>query len=237
MNLIILAAGRGTRLPKKFRNRPKCLTKIENKTLIDLNLKFYLKFEKKILISGYQSNLLKKKIKKNLFEFIYNKDFRKTNMVHSMFLASKKITNDVVICYGDIIFDKSIFNLLKKKGNIMPVYKDWLKLWKKRMNKKKIKDDAEDIKIKKKELKMIGEKIKLKFPKFQYMGIFKIKREDFFKLKMYYEKLGNKKIDMTNFINSALKQKMIKFDTEIYKKFWFEIDNYNDIKIASNFFK
>ena len=52
MNLIILAAGRGTRLPKKFRNRPKCLTKIENKTLIDLNLKFYLKFEKKILISG-----------------------------------------------------------------------------------------------------------------------------------------------------------------------------------------
>tara|TARA_A100001011_G_scaffold380063_1_gene446877 strand:- start:173 stop:886 length:714 start_codon:yes stop_codon:yes gene_type:complete len=237
MNLIILAAGRGTRLPKKFRNRPKCLTKIENKTLIDLNLKFYLKFEKKILISGYQSNLLKKKIKKNLFEFIYNKDFRKTNMVHSMFLASKKITNDVVICYGDIIFDKSIFNLLKKKGNIMPVYKDWLKLWKKRMNKKKIKDDAEDIKIKKKELKMIGEKIKLKFPKFQYMGIFKIKREDFFKLKMYYEKLGNKKIDMTNFINSALKQKMIKFDTEIYKKFWFEIDNYNDIKVASNFFK
>ena len=111
MNLIILAAGRGTRLPKKFRNRPKCLTKIENKTLIDLNLKFYLKFEKKILISGYQSNLLKKKIKKNLFEFIYNKDFRKTNMVHSMFLASKKITNDVVICYGDIIFDKSIFML------------------------------------------------------------------------------------------------------------------------------
>ena len=154
-----------------------------------------------------------------------------------MFLASKKITNDVVICYGDIIFDKSIFNLLKKKGNIMPVYKDWLKLWKKRMNKKKIKDDAEDIKIKKKELKMIGEKIKIKFPKFQYMGIFKIKREDFFKLKMYYEKLGNKKIDMTNFINSALKQKMIKFDTEIYKKFWFEIDNYNDIKVASNFFK
>ena len=39
-------------------------------------------------------------------------------MVYSSFLATKFIKEDVVICYGDIIFDSSIYNILKEK-NIM----------------------------------------------------------------------------------------------------------------------
>ena len=33
MQLILLAAGQGTRLPKKFKTSPKCLVKINNKTI------------------------------------------------------------------------------------------------------------------------------------------------------------------------------------------------------------
>ena len=51
-------------------------------------------------------------------------------MVHSLFLARKKITSDVVIMYGDIIFDYKIYKLLKTKKNIMPINKKWFENWK-----------------------------------------------------------------------------------------------------------
>ena len=236
MNLLILAAGRGSRLPKKFRNYPKCLTKISGKTIFQFNYDFFMKFNQRFIISGYKSKLMKNKINTKLFKFIQNKKFRSTNMVHSMFLASNKITNDVVVCYGDVIFDKKIYKIFEKKKNIIPLYKSWLSLWKKRMSFNKIKNDAEDLRIKNNKLVMIGEKIINKFPKYQYMGIFKLNKKDYFKLKDYYLSLNNKKIDMTNFINSALQNKIIEFNVKIYNKLWFEIDTSQDVKVASKFF-
>lgn len=47
MILIYLAAGRGSRLPIKFRDKPKCLVKINNKTLIERNKIFFKNFKKK----------------------------------------------------------------------------------------------------------------------------------------------------------------------------------------------
>ena len=52
-------------------------------------------------------------------------------MVYSMFLASKYINQDVLVCYGDIIFDPKIYNLFNSKENIIPLNLNWLKVWKK----------------------------------------------------------------------------------------------------------
>ena len=56
------------------------------------------------------------------------------------------MADDIVIMYGDIVFDSKIFNLLKPKKNIMPINKNWLINWKSRMGMKKTLLDAEDIK-------------------------------------------------------------------------------------------
>ena len=40
---------------------------------------------------------------------------------------------DVVIVYGDIVFDHKIYSLLKAK-KYLPVNVNWLKNWKKRMH-------------------------------------------------------------------------------------------------------
>ena len=45
MQLIVLSAGRGSRLPKKFRNRPKCLVKLNSKPLLLYNEDFFKHFE------------------------------------------------------------------------------------------------------------------------------------------------------------------------------------------------
>ena len=108
-------------------------------------------------------------------------------MVYSMFLASKFIKNDVVICYGDIIFDDKIHNLLIEKKSLIPLNLNWINIWKKRMNKKEIINDAENLSINKNYLASIGGKITSKYPKYQYMGIFKLKKKDYFKLHHYFK--------------------------------------------------
>lgn len=237
MQLIILAAGKGSRLPKKFRNKPKCLVKISGKTILDHNSVFFKKFKSIHIITGYKQKYLKEYSDKKNIKTIHNKMYKYSNMVHSLFLSSKYIYTDTVICYGDIIFDYNIFNLLKQKKDIMPININWLNLWKKRMPLKKIADDAESLDIKNNKLTSIGEKISGKMPSYQYMGIFKLSKKSFFILKKYYQKLNNKEIDMTSFLNNALKQKKINFIIKKYKSYWYEIDTAKDIKVAEKAIK
>ena len=150
MQLIYLAAGRGSRLPKNYRNRPKCLTKIRNKTIFEHNIEFFNKFKKKIIITGFKKGYISPLAKKNNFKKIFNKTYQKTNMVFSMFLAKKFIKEDVVVCYGDILFDNKIYKNLKKKINFLPLNKNWKKYWLKRMSFSKMILGAENIRIKKK---------------------------------------------------------------------------------------
>lgn len=233
MQLILLSAGKGSRLPKNFRSKPKCLVKIETKTLLDYNVSFYKKFKNKIAIVGYKQNILKRFTRDIGFKNLFNKKYATTNMVHSLFLAKEYIKRDVVIIYGDIIFNKNIYNLLKIKKNIVPVYTHWLENWRKRMSIKDVLKDAESLIIKKKKIIEIGKKInKKKFPKYQFMGILKLKKKTFFKCYEYYKLLRNQKIDMTSFINFCIKDKIMQPEIKIYKSYWYEIDNINDFKYA-----
>ena len=229
MQLILLAAGKGSRLPKKFRNQPKCMAKVLNKTILDHNIKFFNKFKNKIIITGYKSKKLSKFISDNNFKEIYNNKFRSTNMVHSLFLCSRYIKEDMIVCYSDIIFNSSIFNLFLEKKNIIPLNKNWLKIWKLRMSDKEILNDAEKVEIKKGYLHEIGEKISSDLPKYQFMGIFKLRKNSFFKLNYFYKKNKNKKIDMTSFLNLTIKKNIIKLKIKIYRKFWYEVDSEKDI--------
>ena len=233
MQLILLAAGKGSRLPRNLRSKPKCLVKIKkDKTIIDYNLAFYKKFKNKIIVTGYKSHLLKSFIKKYNFKEIKNQLYNKTNMVFSAFHCHKLVKDDVVICYADIIFEHKIYSKLKERKNLIPLKLDWLKIWKGRMSLSEIKKDAEDVKIKKKNLFSIGGKIINKLPKYQYMGILKLKFKDYHKLKTFFDKLIIKDISFTNFIDLAIKNKIIKINTIITKQKWLEIDNSSDLKFA-----
>ena len=233
MQLILLSAGRGSRLSQNLRKKPKSLAIINGKSILEHNTDFFNKFKKKYIITGYKVNLIKKFAKKNNFKIIHNVKYKSTNMVYSSFLATKFIKEDVVICYGDIIFDSSIYNILKEKKNIIPLNKNWLSVWKKRMNRKKIMKDAENVGTKKNILLTIGGKIKSKLPKYQYMGLFKLKKNDFLKLSIYFKKIQNKKIDMTSFLDKSIKKNKVKFYIKPYYKIWFEIDSYKDLVVAS----
>ena len=233
MQLIVLSAGKGSRLPAKFRKKPKCLVELCGKPLLQHNTSFFKKFKNKIIVTGYKQHKLKKISKKIGFTNIINKRYSITNMVYSLFLAKKLVNQDVVIVYGDIIFDEEIYKLLKPKKNLLPVNINWLNNWKKRMNMKNVLIDAENLIIKTKYLSEIGTKIeKKKMPRHQFMGIIKIKKKAFMKCYNFFKKLKNEKIDMTSFLNLCVKNRIISLKTPIYKSDWYEIDTISDHKFA-----
>ena len=180
MQLIVLAAGKGSRLPLKFRKKPKCLVEVNSKPLLLHNKIFFKNFKKKIIVSGYKHSYLSKISKELGFFKIINKEYKNTNMVYSLFSTKKYINEDVVVVYGDITFNSNIYNLLKENDNLLPVNTKWLDNWKKRMPLKKILDDAENLIIKNNRLSEIGTKIdKDNYPKYQFMGIIKFKKKIF----------------------------------------------------------
>ena len=106
-------------------------------------------------------------------------------MVESVMLAKNVIKkDDIIVLYSDIFFNIKITkSLMKYRKNILPLNKDWLKNWRKRYKTvSRIKTDAEDLVVNKKKILRIGEKIKGKLPKYQYMGILKINNKTFYKL-------------------------------------------------------
>lgn len=69
-------------------------------------------------------------------------------------------------------------------------------------------------------------------PKYQYMGLIKLKYLEYQKLSKFFFQINNKKINFTNFINLAIKNNKVKFEVIFTKKKWFEIDTYKDIKFT-----
>ena len=236
MILVIVAAGKGSRLGEKTRKVPKCLVKVNKKSIIDYNLDFINKFKETVIITGFKSNIIKNKFKRNKkIKIIKNLKYSSTNMVYSFFCAYNYLKNkkkDVLISYSDIIFDKKLFNQLNQKKSFLFGKSNWLQLWKKRMNMKNIKRDAEDFVVKNNKLISIGGKLNSKLPKLQFMGLIKIKYKDLKKLFIFFKNLSNKKIDFTNFINIALNNKVFEMNVIKTNRFWIEIDNKNDLKAS-----
>mgnify|MGYP006098902229 CR=1 FL=1 len=238
MKLVILASGRGSRLNHLTSKKPKCLVMLNNRTIISYLRNSFKLFNETIIITGYRSNLIKNEIKGSA-TFVRNKDYMKTNMIHSLFCSSHLINEDIIVSYSDIIFDPLVLKkLFKCKRSTLPLNSLWLDTWKKRMSMKDIYIDAEDVKLKGKEIISIGGKIiKGKLPKTQFMGLMKIKKNDFFKMKKKYEEIKNFNIDFTTFINLIIKSKTIKIEHIKSNSFWTEIDSSKDLKVAEKLIK
>tara|TARA_B100000795_G_scaffold124990_1_gene93253 strand:+ start:3131 stop:3871 length:741 start_codon:yes stop_codon:yes gene_type:complete len=239
MQLIILASGKGSRLGTSRTSSKLFLEIYPGKTIFNILSKIFNLFNSVIIVFGYKFLINKKKVKRiKKIQLVRNKKYSTTNMVESLFLTKKKINSDVVVIYSDIVFDLIIIKKISKiKGSIIPLNTDWFELWQKRMNKKDVVKDAEDVITKNGYLTSIGKKIKKRLPSSQFMGIIKLTLRDYNKLYIFYKSLNNKKIQFTHFLDKSLSEGIIKLKYKNFNNLWAEIDTSRDLRVAQNIFK
>ena len=231
MKIVFLAAGKGTRIYSKIKIN-KSLIKIKKKTIISRLIENIpnRNINKIIIVLGFNYKKIIKEIKKYNVSYIINKDYKKTEMLHSMYLALKKYDDDMIFSYTDIIYNKSIIKKIlknKPKNICLPIYTDWQKIW--NIRKKEILEDAETLRTKGNRLIEIGEKIKkIKDVQGQFMGIFFIPKNKRKLIMNIIENNSLKKKQITFFMNYLLKKKII-INTVKYMEDWYEFDDYQDL--------
>ena len=240
MNVVFLAAGKSSRIFGILK-KPKCLLTLRNETLIEKLINNFknTKIKKVNIVVGSNSKMIKKHLKnfKNI-NFIYNKDYNKKEMLYSMILALRKIDDDIIFSYSDIIYNSNISKILtkKRKDIYLPILVNWKKIW--NIRKKNIIEDAEEIKIDKRlNLLSIGNKISnLKKNKYQYMGlIFIPKSKRDLIIKIYNKYKINKKMHLSSFLNILVKH-LVKIKCIEYRGHWYEFDDFEDYKNYRKFF-
>lgn len=117
MRVIILAAGRGSRLGHPWNTRPKCLLPFQGKPLIEWTLGA-LRSEGLTdihLVTGWhQEELSIPGVIRH-----HNAAHLSTNMVHSLFCAGESFRGDVLVSYADILYERRILRaILRSKGRM-----------------------------------------------------------------------------------------------------------------------
>ena len=239
MKAIILAAGRGTRIPSITKKKPKCLIKVNKIPILLRQINFLRKLNIKdiIIVKGFKKNQINYK---NI-KYVINKNYKKNEQLESLFCAKKEMKCDLIITFADTIYD---FSLLKKivefkKGEIiLGIDKKWKKRYKFRYDHPFI--QADKVRINKQgNLLKIGKGLSLKETNAEFLGILKLTKKGCSIFSKSFKKLKKKehtnRMQIHNFIQILIQEKEKIFSCDLQGKFM-EIDTFNDYKIASKMF-
>tara|TARA_B100000780_G_C21127007_1_gene457889 strand:+ start:34292 stop:34972 length:681 start_codon:yes stop_codon:yes gene_type:complete len=222
-DVIILSGGKGTRVKRFTKNKPKCLIDINGKPFLYHQL-IYLKknnIKNVILSVGYLSEMVETYVQKYI-KFINVKIVSDGKKLLGTGGAIKKslnhMKNNFFIMYGDSYFD---FNLKKMKQNnsksIMAIYKN------------KNKYDKSNIELKQtNEILYYKSKIKKKLFYIDY-GVSYLNKA------IFKGTTTGKKFDLSTLFCSISNKGMLK--GFLVKKRFYEIGSYNGIKELKRFLK
>lgn len=188
MKAIILAAGKGTRLNKYTEHSPKGMLELFGKPILQYQIELLRKnnITDISIVKGYQPE----KITFPGVKYYINDLFYKTNMVESLFCAKEELNDDMLIIYGDILFDDSV--LLKifcdHRDITVVVDMDWKNYWKARYNK--VDFDIESLIIDKNDtiIELGYENPDLSLIDARYVGMIKLTKNGTIIFKSEYEK-------------------------------------------------
>lgn len=132
MRVIIVAAGRGSRMERLTEARPKCLIEFDGRRLIDWQLAACsaASVDDVTIVTGYQAESLRAIGP----DTRHNRDWADTNMVASLMCARDVLLSgqDVLVAYSDIIYEPRLIEVLTGSRSDIETAVDlnWEALWK-----------------------------------------------------------------------------------------------------------
>ena len=230
---IILAAGRGSRMKEMTAAKPKCLTLLHGRPLLEYQLSALKEagITDIAVVTGYMREAL---LSYDLVEF-HNPRWAETNMVSSLCCARDWLMNEeCIVSYSDIFYTSAaVTALLTNNDDISLTYDpSWLDLWRQRFSDPL--SDAESFKLDDEHyLTEIGNKTTdAALIQGQYMGLLKFSPVGWKEVEMYRADLPAMMQDnmhMTGTLNAMIQQNNIKVRAFPYEGHWGEIDSPEDL--------
>ena len=249
MKAIFIAAGEGSRLGNLTKDLPKPLVDVNGKSVIERQISLLRKNNVNdiIVITGYK----KEKFTFKNIEYVHNPNFREQEQTSSLMVARSKIVGDILIMFGDILFEEIILQqILNSKGDIViAIDKDWEKSYEERPDNPRSKADKVLIKDDK-VIQISAKNIEVKNDNDvgELLGLMKLSTKGSKILIEQYEKLENshtgkfhdatslKKAKFVDMLQELLSLGIITTPVSIKGK-WCEIDTKHDLEIAKKMFK
>lgn len=233
MKAVILAAGRGTRMPEITKENPKCLIEIGEQTILERQIEILLRncVEKIYVVIGFMAEKIKEKLRSTeKVILIENKEFTTTDNIYSLYLTQDRVKGrEFILLNGDAIFEENIIKrlLIHEEKNIAPV--------------DSMHYDLEELKIREEDgliKEILPKNASKEISDGSTIGIFKFSSDGSEILFDKIEKLVAKNIKNKWFeyaLNNILKRiKMHKMDIHGLK--WIEVDTLEDIKKTQELF-
>ena len=249
MNAIILAAGSGIRLDKHTKDIPKVLVDINGKSILERQISLLKShgINDITVVTGYK----KEKFTIGDLEYIFNPKYSETEQLTSMMTARRKISGDVLIIFGDIIFDDQILEQILSSNDdiVVAIDLDWEKSYEERSdNPKEIADKVliqqkKVIQISAKEIPL-GSKNKVG----EFLGLIKLSATGSKTIIKKYEQLEKsytgkfhdaislKKAKLVDILQELIDSR-VEISPLIINGKWCEIDTPNDLERARRIFK
>ena len=249
MKAIFIAAGEGSRLGNLTKDLPKPLVDVNGKSIIERQISLLRKNNVNdiVVTTGYK----KEKFTFKNIEYVHNPNFREQEQTGSLMVARSKIVGDVLIMFGDILFDEIILQqILDSKGNIViAIDKDWKKSYEERYDNPI--DKADKVLLKNNKVIQISAKnidAEKNNDTGELLGIMKLSPKGSKILIEQYEKLENQQHtgafhDAESFKKAKfvdILQELISLRIDItpvsIKGKWCEIDTHDDLEKAKKKF-
>lgn len=107
MKVIILAAGKGSRLGDYIQDKPKCLLPFGEETILSRQIRILslvgIKKEDVYVVTGYKAEMLA-----GYANEIYNEHYASKENSYSLGLAFSQLQDDLLVLDGDLIFDQEL---------------------------------------------------------------------------------------------------------------------------------
>ena len=195
MKAIILAAGEGKRLSKYTKDLPKCMLEFDGKPLIERQVETLRAcgINNIVIVKGY----MPEKINIPGVKYYINEDYANTNMVETLMCAEEEMDDEIIVCYGDILYEKSVIKkILASNVDIgVTVDEDYWEYWKLRMGKPE--EDIESLVIDEegKIIELGDTNCTLDKAKVRYVGLIKFSKKGVEALKKVYHENKEKYFD------------------------------------------
>lgn len=249
MRAIILAAGSGLRLGQHTKDIPKALLDLNGKSILERQISLLRQhaINEIFVVTGYQRE---KHTLKDI-EYIFNPRYAETEQLASMMVARTKISDDVLVIFGDIVFDEQILQqILVSNDDIgIAIDLDWEKSYNERPDNPK--SLADKVLIYQKKIQQISAKITSLSMKNQqigeFLGVIKLSRRGSKIMVQKYQELERSHTGKFHDASSLEKaklvdilQELIDSKIEIYPipitGKWCEIDTPKDLERARKIF-